>query len=580
MGLPAALKAHKEGNRKLAAIHYQRALDQNDTTDIIYQNFGSLLKDAGDLAKAKAIYEQGLALYPKHNGIRKNYSNLIKPDFPLTSLDIQLAIVRDTLGSNSEKISTSLFYEPLHILDELNYHAWAYNLCRYALQIVNPDATILASLFKIATNPSFIALENFDTSHLADLIQSHLNELEPLDQASFFYSKCWVELRRGEVESAKGSFYKARDLLSLVNTSDPEIMDRVTTLLNTHSWNTGCMLLSLQQFEEGWKLFEYGLRTAAKGPQKWQRAMPKPFTNLQIGLWRGEDLSGKKILLLEEQAIGDVMQFITLLPSLFNEAAHIGLLLNNRLLTIYRRSLSKYIHSGQLSIFSFEDIQNQSLNPGDYDFQSPIGSVCQYRFIDLGSYSPLSPVLISNEAFASELRSKYFSSGNPVRKIIGVSWRGGGTGDRIKEKSVPLNLFKQLLKDIPDFRFVSLQYGQSKEIVDQWRNDGIDIIHDDSINPLKNMDDWIAQVAACDAVLSVANTTIHGAGGLNLPTLCLLSLNSDWRWLRNPAVKRSYWYPSVGIARQDENSGWTSALHQSRNWLLSGCPQPSGPCSV
>ena len=63
------------------------------------------------------------------------------------------------------------------------------------------------------------------------------------------------------------------------------------------------------------------------------------------------------------------------------------------------------------------------------------------------------------------------------------------------------------------------------------------------------MDDWIAQVAACDVFL-VANTTIHGAGGLNIPTLCLLSLNSDWR-CSNPAVKRSYWYPSVGIARQD-----------------------------
>ena len=63
--------------------------------------------------------------------------------------------------------------------------------------------------------------------------------------------------------------------------------------------------------------------------------MPKPFTNLQI-IYGVVVIT--KDLLLEEQAIGDVMQFITLLPSLFNEAGHIGLLLNNRLLTIYRRS--------------------------------------------------------------------------------------------------------------------------------------------------------------------------------------------------------------------------------------------------
>ena len=37
------------------------------------------------------------------------------------------------------------------------------------------------------------------------------------------------------------------------------------------------------------------------------------------------------------------------------------------------------------------------------------------------------------------------------------------------------------------------------------------------------MEEWLNLVASCDAVVSVANTTIHGAGGLNIPTLCLLS---------------------------------------------------------
>ena len=97
---------------------------------------------------------------------------------------------------------------------------------------------------------------------------------------------------------------------------------------------------------------------------------------------------------------------------------------------------------------------------------------------------------------------------------------------------------------------------------------------------LKNMDRWISQVAACDSILSVANTTIHGSGGLDIPTLCLLSLNSDWRWLRNPDVLRSYWYPSVGIVRQREDVGWKSALEQSRQWLLNGCPRPEGPSFV
>ena len=49
---------------------------------------------------------------------------------------------------------------------------------------------------------------------------------------------------------------------------------------------------------------------------------------------------------------------------------------------------------------------------------------------------------------------------------------------------------------------------------------GVDIVHDPDINH-KNMDSWLSQVDACDAVIGVANATIHGAGGLNKPTYCL-----------------------------------------------------------
>ena len=117
----------------------------------------------------------------------------------------------------------------------------------------------------------------------------------------------------------------------------------------------------------------------------------------------------------------------------------------------------------------------------------------------------------------------------------------------------------------PDLMIVDLLIGDMN---------GLDIIHDERIDPLKNMDLWLSQVQACDAVLSVANTTIHGSGGLNIPTMCLLSLFSDWRWLVDSTVQRSYWYPSVGIARQTKTSGWKDALDVVSSWFDNGCPAP------
>ena len=89
------------------------------------------------------------------------------------------------------------------------------------------------------------------------------------------------------------------------------------------------------------------------------------------------------------------------------------------------------------------------------------------------------------------------------------------------------------------------------------------------------MDTWISQVAACDAVISVANTTIHGSGGLGIPTMCLLSEFPDWRWFTSDEVTRSYWYPSVGILRQKSQS-WEDAILRARQWILDGSPFPQG----
>ena len=117
------------------------------------------------------------------------------------------------------------------------------------------------------------------------------------------------------------------------------------------------------------------------------------------------------------------------------------------------------------------------------------------------------------------LKGKYINdSGRPVKKLVGISWRGGGRSARIIQKSVNQKDFSSLLSDVPGVRFVIPQYGESLPVVTKWRDLGIDVIHDENIDAMKDMKNWLSQVAACDAVLSIANTTIHGAGGLNKPT--------------------------------------------------------------
>ena len=49
-----------------------------------------------------------------------------------------------------------------------------------------------------------------------------------------------------------------------------------------------------------------------------------------------------------------------------------------------------------------------------------------------------------------------------------------------------------------------------------------------------------------DVVLSVANTTVHGACGLGKETHVVLTEQADWRWIKEKEGQ-SYWYPSARI---------------------------------
>lgn len=572
MGLPSAMRAHRDKDYPLALKHYQRALDQGVYEPVLFQNYGSLLRETGKPDIAKNIYQKGLSLFPKDEGIRQNFANLIRSSSPWAALDLYLSILFDCWETN---LRSKHFLAVVEVLESQGSILWAYQICKLAFEYVSVQPSLLVLFYKLAIHSDNSYLDSIQRNELTEMIDKLLVDANPLDRAEYFYAVSWIHLNKHDVELAHVYLNRARTVLG--NSTLPSVQEheKADGLNNRSSWNMACVLLKFQHFSDGWDFFDYGLRTEAPGSQKWQRALPKPFTFEQITLWRGEDLTESTLLLLEEQAIGDVMQFITLLPTLLSEVKHVGILISNRLIPIYRRSLNSFITQHRLSIWSFDDVLHSRLNPDDYDYQSPIGSICRYRFKDIKRYGLYSPVLVCDDMQSLELRNKYISLSNHKKKLVGISWRGGGTSDRIKQKSIDFNKLLFLLK-VPDICFISLQYGEAESTVNKLKENGVDILFDSSVNALKDMDRWLSQVGACDAVISVANTTIHGSGGLNIPTQCLLSKHSDWRWLSDSSIRRSYWYPSVGICRESNDNGWNDALGEVKDWLLEGMPMPSG----
>ncbi len=569
MGFQVAVRAHAKHNLKLAKEHYQRALDQKDYSVVLFQNFGALLRELGDLDEAEKVYQLGLAQFPSSLQIKQNYSNLLRDKSPLKAIKILIEICHAKVLTE-EGLSSTDIVPLVESLRTSGYLDWAYEVLYFALHQfgINPGIAIESVKLIAAADSEHVLASNIDL--FEKCINEEISKFNSLQQAEFFYALAWIKFKDCSVHEALVHLNKARSILSSADFSQQDDLNQANKLNDVNNWNASNILLQNQKFDLGWKLFDHGLCTPAKGGQKWQRALPKPFTATDLPLWRGESLQGKSILLLEEQAIGDVMQFLTLIPSILPEASKIGLLVSDRLFPIYKNSFADYIKSNRLVLFSFSDSSKGLLKSDHFDYQSPLGSICQYRFnhpSDFGRHSPILSV-----PHNINLKEHYFGMLNrEYSRIIGISWRGGGTGQRIKEKSIPLSSFTKIMQGYEDTLFVSLQYGDPTPAINSWKSVGLPVLHDSSVNPLKDMYTWLNQVSICDAVISVANTTIHGAGGLHIPTLCLLSNHSDWRWLTNREVDRSYWYPSVGITRQSIDSTWDSAVEFSRSWIDRGC---------
>ena len=130
-----------------------------------------------------------------------------------------------------------------------------------------------------------------------------------------------------------------------------------------------------------------------------------------------------------------------------------------------------------------------------------MGSICQHR---LKLYSSKSPIIIADSDSSKKLKEKYLGSlESQPKQVVGLSWRGGGTKERMSQKSIPLLELANVLKDYKDILFISLQYGDCSKDVQVLRSHGVNILLDQDIDAVSNFDNGL-QVAVCDSVVSVA----------------------------------------------------------------------------
>lgn len=279
-------------------------------------------------------------------------------------------------------------------------------------------------------------------------------------------------------------------------------------------FNRAMVLLAAGRWKEGFALY---------GDCEQHRPFMRPQVHaaLDAGLrpWRGEEIAGKRLLVMHAHGFGDTIQCLRFIPQLRAMGADVVMQVPTELERI----------AGQCGQIVSE--------PCDVDFFCPI--------LHLLLLLNVAPDRIDGRPYLTVSREPKWSRKFPVsdRQRIGVAWSVGkpSTGDY--PRPIPLRV---LTTELRDADLVSVQVQGAAEA------DMFGVAN----FPFSDFYDCAAAMLALDEIVAVDTAALHLAGAIGHPKVTgLLSYWSSWRWVAS-------WYANMKLLRQVIPDDWASALAQ------------------
>ncbi|MGC2063421.1 MAG: tetratricopeptide repeat protein [Thermodesulfovibrionales bacterium] len=311
-------------------------------------------------------------------------------------------------------------------------------------------------------------------------------------------------------------------------------------------WNMALPLLQLGDFVNGWK--KYALRDLQR-----TASAVKDFSYRR---WDGSSLKDKTLFIYAEQGVGDEIMFASVLTDVIPLAKYCIVECNERLVPLFSRSFP------ELTVIpSVKETLPEILH--DIDAAIPIGSLPMHLRPDLGGFPQRKSYLVADADKIDNWRNRFRDLGDGL--TVGISWRGGNEASVRHLRSTKLYQWADLLR-VSGIQFINLQYGDCKQEIEEAREHVGVIIYDwEDADPLKDLDNFAAQISALDLVISVDNSTLHMAGALGVPAWALLPKGNNWRWLQG--VEDTPWYSSLRLFSQKEPHDWSDVFLRVRDLL-------------
>ena len=507
-----------------AATSIRRAIQSNGRRADFHNNLGNVLQEQEHFDEAIAAYGRALEIQPDYAGALHNLGNAHRG---LEDWDEAEACYRRAALLRDEwpEVHSNLGI----VLRRQGRLKEAEACCQRAIE----QAGEFAASAAMGHNNLGLILADQNRLDEAAACYATAASLAP-DFAEPHHNLGIVLERQSKHDEALDSYQRA--------------IDRRADYAEAH-FNRSLIWLMQGDLRRGWSEYEWRGRAHGR-PQR-----PGPATCAD------SSLASKTVLIEAEQGIGDEIMFASCYREIIDRAEACYLQCDPRLVDLLARSFPSAHVVARTKRTAGEA-------PLETDLVLRAGSLPRLLRPTLESFPRHRGYLVPDAARLEQWSDRFDALGEGLK--VGISWRGGVTPLARSVKSTTLDAWAPLFALGDRVHWINLQYGDCREELQQARDRHCLTIHDwPEADPLADLDDFAARVAALDLVISVSNTTVHVAGALAVPVWTLLADPPPWRWKLER--EDSSWYPSMRLLRQSRPGVWSDVLSRAGELLRRRC---------
>ena len=295
-------------------------------------------------------------------------------------------------------------------------------------------------------------------------------------------------------------------------------------------WNRALAGLTVRDWPQAWKDHE----------SRFHPQVQTVSTRRDYGCPMWDGTPGKRLAVHGEQGVGDEIMFLSMLPEVLARCPDTVVEVDARQMDTVERTFG---------VVTYGNEQAMKAHEKPFDACIPLGSLGMLLRQTDADF-PGTPYLKANPERVAYWRRQYAMQG--PGPYIGVAWQGGTKSTRLAQRTVRASDLLFAKKGTA----ISLQYGEGAQV--DARKNGY-LFWPESMG--MDMDEVFAMTAACDLVVTVAQTLVHVAGSMGIPTYVLTPLHASWRYGMQDTMP---WYGSVKLLRQKKPDDWGHPLAEAK----------------